>query len=194
MHKKLVKEDVFAPQEIDTIIFDGNTADIIITQSNTNDFKISQYSMKKIEKSMQYQTKLSNGILNIKDTSAQVDWFMGIKGSAGISYELQIPLDKTIALKLNMSKGNVQLANGTFRSINAAIDKRGNIALTNIAFEHASELYTQNGNIDVKFSSGSNHYVVNAIATNGNKNIDRNYMQGDCELNIQSENGNITVK
>ena len=194
MHKKMVKEEMFASQDIDAILLDGNIADITITQSRTNDLKIKQYSMKKIEKSMEYQSEISNGALNIKDNSDQVDWFMGIKGSAGISYKIQIPIDKTIGLKINLNKGNIQLADGTFSSVDIAINKSGNIELDNTALKNNSEIYTCAGNIDIKFSSDSENFEVNAIVTSGNRNIDKRYSKGDYLLKVRSDKGNITVK
>lgn len=194
MHKKMVKEEMFASQDIDAILLDGNIADITITQSRTNDLKIKQYSMKKIEKSMEYQSEISNGALNIKDNSDQVDWFMGIKGSAGISYEIQIPIDKTIGLKINLNKGNIQLADGTFSSVDIVINKSGNIELDNTALKNNSEIYTCAGNIDIKFSSDSENFEVNAIVTSGNRYIDKRYSKGDYLLKVRSDKGNITVK
>lgn len=194
MHKITVKQEVFTLQEIDTISLDGNTADVTIIQSKSNEFKISQFSMKSIEKSMEYQTELSNGDLHIKDNSAQVNWFMGIKGSAGISYEIQVPVDKTVKFKINMNKGNLNITNGIFKSLDIAIDKSGNINLTNVNLEGTSEIYTYAGNIDVKFNSDSSNIMVNAIAMSGNKTIDNKYHQGKYLLNIKSGKGNITVK
>lgn len=194
MRKKMVKSEVFTSKGIDTILFEGNIADLTITQSISNEFKITQYSMKRIEKSMEYQTKFSNHVLNIKDNTAQVDWFMGIKRGAGISYELQIPVDKTVNLKIDLNKGNLKLIDGTFSSIDIAINKSGNIDLNNIAFKNASEIYTHAGNIDVKFRSDSSNFIVNAITRSGNKNIDKKYSQGDYQLKVQSDQGNITVK
>lgn len=194
MHKIMIKQEVFTSQGIDTILFDGNIADVTIIQSKSNEFKISQYSMKRIEKSMEYQSESSNGDLHIKDNSVQVNWLMGIKGSAGISYEIQVPIDKTIELKINLNKGNLNITDGIFSSLNLAIDKGGNINLTNITLESDSEIYTYAGNIDVKFNSDSSNIMVNAIATSGNKTIDSKYLQGKYQLNIKNDKGNITVK
>lgn len=194
MHKITVKQEVFTSQDIDTISLDGNIADVTIVQSNSNEFKISQFSMKNIEKSMEYQTELNNGDLHIKDNSAQVNWFMGIKGSAGISYEIQIPVDKAVELNINMNKGNLNITNGIFKSLDIAINKSGNINLTNVTLGGASEIYTYAGNIDVKFNSDSSNIMVNAIAMSGNKTIDDKYLQGKYQLNVKSDKGNITVK
>lgn len=194
MHKKMVKEEMFTSQDIDAILLDGNIADITITQSRMNDLKIKQYSMKKIEKSMEYQSEISNGALNIKDHSDQVAWFMGIKGSAGISYEIQIPIDKTVELKINLNKGNIQLADGTFSSVDIVINKSGNIELDNTVLKNNSEIYTCAGNIDIKFSFDSENFEVNAIVTSGNRNIDKSYSKGDYLLKVRSDKGNITVK
>lgn len=194
VHKKMVKEEMFAWQDIDAIILDGNIADITISQIKANDLKINQYSMRKIGKSMEYQSEISNGALYIKDNSDQVDWLMGIKGSAGISYVIQIPIDKTVELKINLNKGNIQLANGTFSSIDIVINKNGNIELGNTALKNNSEIYTCAGNIDIKFSSDSENCEVNAIVTSGNRNIDKRYSKGDYLLKVRSDKGNITVK
>lgn len=194
MHKITVKQEVFTSQDINTISLDGNIADVTIVQSKSNEFKISQFSMKNIEKSMEYQTELNNGDLHIKDNSAQVNWFMGIKGSAGISYEIQIPVDKAVKLNINMNKGNLNITNGIFKSLDIAIDKSGNINLTNVTLGGGSEIYTYDGNIDVKFNSDSSNIMVNAIAMSGNKTIDNKYLQGKYQLNIKSDKGNITVK
>lgn len=194
MHKKMVKEEMFASQDIDAILLDGNIADITVTQSKTNKLEIKQYSMRKIEKSMEYQSEISNGVLNIKDNSDQVDWFMGIKGSAGVSYEIQIPIDKTVELKINLNKGNIKLADGTFSSIDFVIYKSGNIELGNTALKNNSEIYTCAGNIDIKFSSDSENFEVDATATSGNRNIDKRYSKGDYLLKVLSDKGNITVK
>lgn len=194
MHKKMVKEEMFASQDIDAILLDGNIADITVTQSKTNDLEIKQYSMRKIEKSMEYQSEISNGVLNIKDNSDQVDWFMGIKGSAGVSYEIQIPIDKTVELKINLNKGNIKLADGTFSSIDFVINKSGNIELGNTALKNNSEIYTCAGNIDIKFSSDNENFEVDATVTSGNRNIDKRYSKGDYLLKVQSDKGNITVK
>lgn len=194
MHKKLVKEEVFASQEIDAILLDGNIADIIITQSKTNDIKITQYSMRKIERAMEYHSEISNGVLDIKDNSGQVDWFMGIQGGAGISFEIQVPVDKTVELKIDLNKGNLQIADLTFSSVVIAINKSGNIDFNDIILKNNSEIYTCEGNIDIKFSSDSDNFEVNAIATSGNRNIDKRYSKGDYLLKVRSDKGNITVK
>lgn len=194
MHKITVKQEVFASQDIDTISLYGNIADVTIVQSKSNEFKISQFSMKNIEKSMEYQTELNNGDLHIKDNSAQVNWFMGIKGSAGISYEIQVPVDKAVELNISMNKGNLNITNGIFKSLDIAINKSGNINLTNVTLRAASEIYTYAGNIDVKFNSDSSNIMVNAIAMSGDKTIDDKYLQGKYQLNIKSDKGNITVK
>ncbi len=194
MHKITVKQEVFTSQDIDTISLDGNIADVTIVQSKSNEFKISQFSMKNIEKSMEYQTELNNGDLHIKDNSAQVNWFMGIKGSAGISYEIQVPVDKAVELNISMNKGNLNITNGIFKSLDIAINKSGNINLTNVTLGAASEIYTYAGNIDVKFNSDSSNIMVNAIAMSGDKTIDDKYLQGKYQLNIKSDKGNITVK
>ena len=150
--------------------------------------------MKNIEKSMEYQTELNNGDLHIKDNSAQVNWFMGIKGSAGISYEIQVPVDKAVELNISTNKGNLNITNGIFKSLDIAINKSGNINLTNVTLGADSEIYTYAGNIDVKFNSDSSNIMVNAIAMSGNKTIDDKYLQGKYQLNIKSDKGNITVK
>jgi hypothetical protein len=194
MHKKMVKEEVFASQEIDYILLDGNVADITIIQSKTNDIKITQYSMKKIEKSMEYHSEISNGILNIKDNSGQVDWFMGIKGSAGISFEIQVPVNKTVELKVDLNKGNLQIVDLSFNSVEIAINKSGNIDVSNVVLKSTSEIYTHAGDIDIKFSSDSDSFEVNAIVVSGNKNIDKKYFEGEHQLKVQSDKGNISVK
>lgn len=192
MRKKIVKEESFSLETINTIKLIGDVSDILITQSKSQDLNIIQYSVRKVDSTSLFQTEISSDVLTIQEHSQKVNWFMGIKGNPGVYYEIQLPDDKLINLSIVHNTGNLKIADNKVQSISVEIHNSGNVDLTALNILNDSRIYTRKGNIDIKMDPECN-CKVNAATPSGNQNIDNKYSSGHIILDTQSDQGDITA-
>ncbi|MEG0382606.1 MAG: DUF4097 family beta strand repeat-containing protein [Christensenella sp.] len=196
MMKKVVKQDSFDLQGINTITLRANAADVNIQLTDEDKMTVTQYSKKKTDEDFSFITKTDNSALTIADNGKEVSLLFGIKGTAGISYELKIPktYEQNICIRLNC--GNTEYSgtsNHKFKAVDVAVAKRGDIKLASLSLLENSSIFTGGGNVDVHLVPGADLTVIGQ-SLSGNVTIAEQFKNGKPTLTIKSNQGNITVK
>ena len=195
MRKKIVKQEEFDIKDVNNIILTADKADSHISITDNDKLKVTQYSMKKVDGTFRYSTEMNKDEFTIKDNSKPVNWFF-IKGSAGVSYEVEIPKTYVQSIDMRIENGNMKLSasdNHMFKDVNLEVGERGNINLSNLGLEEHSKVSTDDGNIDITLTEQTNCKAVGKTGS-GNVKVDDRFSEGKFELILYSGRGNITVK
>ncbi|MEG2626280.1 MAG: hypothetical protein RR956_08420, partial [Christensenella sp.] len=133
--------------------------------------------------------------LTIADNGKEVSWLFGIKGTAGISYELKIPkaYEENICIKLGT--GNVEYSGENshkLKTLDVEVAKRGDVKLSFLELRENSNILTGGGNVDVSIASGA-ALMATGQSLSGNITIAERFKSGKPTLTIKSNQGNIIV-
>lgn len=196
MMKKIVKQDSIDISNIENIILNVNDADVRITITDDNELKITQYSIKKVDDSFAFTEKFDGSNLVINDNSKKVTWLLGLQGAGGISYELQIPKNYVQALSVNIENGNIDYKGQSdyfLQSFNANVKGSGDITMSSLGLLSDSSIITNAGNIDISILPQISCQVKGS-ANAGNMNIREEFRDGDINLTVTTNKGNLVVK
>ncbi|MEG1806497.1 MAG: DUF4097 family beta strand repeat-containing protein, partial [Clostridia bacterium] len=130
------------------------------------------------------------------DNGKEVNWLFGLKGTAGISYELKIPKAYEENICIQIGTGNVEYAGENshkLKTLDIEVAKRGDVKLVSLGLLENSNVFTGSGNVDVSIASGAD-LMVTGQSLSGNVTIAEQFKGGETTLNIKSGQGNITVK
>lgn len=132
----------------------------------------------------------------IKDKSEPVPYLPGIKGSPGISYDIQLPSSYDGSISISINQGDILLnAEGKiFNLSNIDVKNReeGNITISAVNITAESRISTGSGNVDISLSKNSD-CQVSVSSGNGNVSVDDSYSSGLYKMSITNHNGNISV-
>lgn len=195
MMKITVKQEQFNVQEVKSIALKADNADVNVSLTDDTDIIITQFSVMKVDETFAYDITVDNYNLAIADNAKEVSWLFGIKGSAGISYNLQIPKTYAQSLNININTGNVEYSgqdSHTFNSFNINIEVRGNINMGSLGLVGNSQFFTNTGDIDIALNNQT-FCIVTGEAISGDMAIDDKFSTGEFTLTVKSNKGNITV-
>lgn len=196
MIKKTVKQERFDIQGVKLISLNADNANVKVTLVDDTDIKITQYSVKKVDETFACDITVDDSGLTITDNAKEVSWLFGIMGSAGISYELQIPKSYVQSLDININTGDVEYSGQdghAFGGFNVNIGDRGNINMDTLGLVENSQMYTKAGNIDIALSNQMS-CMVSGEAVSGDMKIDDKFSTGELTLTVKCNEGNVTVK
>lgn len=194
--KKTVKQEIFDLSEISSIALHANAADVKITLTDEEKMTVTQYSKKKVAEELAYTSNTDGSALIIEDNGKEVRWLLGIKGSAGISYELKIPKAYEQTIYIRLGTGNVEYIGGSnhkLQALDVEVAERGDVKMSSLGLLENSNIFTGGGNIDVTLSDQTS-CVVTGESLSGNVTIAEQFKSGDIALAVKSNHGNITVK
>ncbi|MEG1096393.1 MAG: DUF4097 family beta strand repeat-containing protein [Clostridiales bacterium] len=196
MMKKVVKQDNFDLQGISTITLRANAADIHIQITDEKKMTVTQYAKKKVTEDFSFTTNTDDSTLAIADNGKEVSWLLGIKGTAGISYELKIPKAYAENICIKVGSGNVEYAGENshkLKTLEVEVAKHGDVKLSSLGLLENSNVFTGGGNVDVSVASDAD-LMVTGESLSGNVTIAGEFKSGKPTLTIKSNQGNITVK
>lgn len=196
MMKKTVKQECFDLTEVNSITLRGDAADVRITLTDEDKMTVTQYAKKKVPEDFGFTANTDASALAIADNGKEVNWLFGLKGTAGISYELKIPKAYEENICIQIGTGNVEYAGENshkLKTLDIEVAKRGDVKLIPLGLLANSNVFTGGGNVDVSIASGADR-MVTGQSLSGNVTIAEQFKHGEPTLNIKSNQGNITVK
>lgn len=196
MMKKTVAREHFDLSEINEFALCADAADVQIQLTDEAEMTVTQYSKKKVPADFAFTAKTDGSALTITDNGQKVNWLFGIKGFAGMSYELKIPKTYAQNLSIRLQNGNVVYSGAEgceIKALNVEVAQWGNLKLSALCVTENSKLFTGGGNIDVSLSSGADCLVKGETAS-GNVTIAEQWKNGKTTLSVKSNRGDITVK
>ncbi|MEG0703396.1 MAG: DUF4097 family beta strand repeat-containing protein [Christensenella sp.] len=196
MMKKTVKQESFDLTEVSSITLRGDAADVKITRTDEDKMTVTQYAKKKVPEDFEFTADADASALAIADNGKEVSWLLGMKGTAGISYELKIPKAYEENICIQIGTGNVEYAGENshkLKTLDIEVAKRGDVKLVSLGLLENSNVFTGSGNVDVSIASGAD-LMVTGQSLSGNVTIAQQFQSGEPALNIKSGQGNITVK
>ncbi|MEG0893123.1 MAG: DUF4097 family beta strand repeat-containing protein [Oscillospiraceae bacterium] len=196
MMKKIVKQDSFDLQGISTITLRANAADVHIYLTDEEKMSVTQYSKKKVTEDFGFTANMDGSALAIVDNGKEGSWIFGMKGTAGISYELKIPKSYEENICVKIGTGNVEYAGENshkLKTLEVEVEKRGDVKLVSLGLLENSNVFTGGGNVDVSIAPGAD-LMVTGQSPSGNVTIAEQFKSGEPTLTIKSKQGNIAVK
>ena len=196
MMKKTLAQERFDVSKVSEIALHADAADVQMQFTDETEMTVTQYAKKKVPENFAFTAKTDGSILTITDNAQEVNWLFGIKGSAGISYELKIPKTYAQNLSIRLQNGNVVYSGAegcNIKALNIEVAQRGDLNLSSLCVTEPSALFTGSGNITVSLSSGADCMVTGESAS-GNVTIAEPWNSGTTALSVRSNQGNITVK
>lgn len=196
MMKKTVARERFDLSKISEIALCADAADVQIQLTDAAEMTVTQYAKKKVPSDFAFTAKADGSTLAITDNGQEVSWLFGIKGSAGISYELKLPISYAQNLSVRLQNGNMVYSGAegcNLKALSVDVAQRGNLNLSALCVTEASMLLTGGGNIAVSLTPGADCMVTGETAS-GNVSIAPQWNSGKTALSLKSNQGNITVK
>ncbi|MEG1331113.1 MAG: DUF4097 family beta strand repeat-containing protein [Eubacterium sp.] len=196
MMKKTVKQECFDLTEVSSITLRGDAADVKITLTDEDKMTVTQYAKKKVPEDFGFTADTDGSALAIADNGKEVNWLFGMKGTAGISYELKIPKAYEENICIQIGTGNVEYAGENshkLKTLEVEVAKHGDVKLSSLGLLENSNVFTGGGNVDVSVASDAD-LMVTGESLSGNVTIAGEFKSGKPTLTIKSNQGNITVK
>ncbi|MEG2529910.1 MAG: DUF4097 family beta strand repeat-containing protein [Anaerovoracaceae bacterium] len=196
MMKKTVKQESLDLVGISAIVLNADAADVTITLTDDDKMTVTQYSKKKVTEDFSFTTNTDDSTLAIVDNGKEVSWLLGMKGVAGISYDLKIPKVYEENICIKVGTGNVEYVGENshkLKTLDVQVAKGGDVKLSSLWLLENSTIFTGGGNVDVNFVTEAD-CMVTGESLSGNVTISEHFKSGKPTLTIKSNQGNITVK
>ncbi|MEG0310603.1 MAG: DUF4097 family beta strand repeat-containing protein [Eubacterium sp.] len=196
MMKKTVKQESIDLTGVSSITLRADAADVTITLTDEDKMTLTQYAKKKVPEDFAFTPNVDGSALVITDNGKEVSWLFGMKGTAGISYEIKMPKAYEQNICIQIGTGNVEYVGENshkLKTLEIEVAKRGDVKLSKLWPLENSNILTGSGNVDVNIASGADLTITGA-SLSGNVTIAEQFKSGKPTLTIKSNQGNITVK